>query len=190
MHLLHAIDPSLIGERLAEARRARRLTQQQAADELGVARTTIAAMEKGVRRPRATELVKLAHLYGRPVSDFVRAEMPLPPDSIVQFRGAMGIDEPGDNTAVHRFAELWRWYVELEEQLGALLPRRYPAIYDVSGTFPELPLRYVTLAVQAYEQGLLTEGQLGERLGTDRVGTRERVLELRTEPQPAEDVAR
>ena len=72
-HVLNTIDPTVIGERLADARRARRLTQQQAAEELGVARTTITAMEKGDRRPRASELVKLAQLYGRPVGDFVRA---------------------------------------------------------------------------------------------------------------------
>ena len=57
-HLLTSIDPAIIGERLAEARRARGLTQQQAAEFLDVARTTITAMEKGERRPRAVELVK------------------------------------------------------------------------------------------------------------------------------------
>lgn len=136
-HLLHSIDPKLIGERLADARRARRLTQQQAADELGVARTTITAMEKGVRRPRATELVKLAQLYARPVNEFVRADTPPRPSFVVQFRAVKGIDEAGANTDVLRFGELCRWYVELEEQLGAPLPRRYPAVYDVSDTPPE-----------------------------------------------------
>ena len=63
-HILNTIDAGVLGERLADARRARNLTQQAAADALGVSRTTITAMEKGDRRPRASELVSLARLYG------------------------------------------------------------------------------------------------------------------------------
>jgi hypothetical protein len=52
---------------------------------------------------------------------------------------------------------------------------------------PHLPLRYAALAVQAYVDGRLTEGQLARRLGTDRVGARERVRELTSESEPSED---
>jgi Zn-dependent peptidase ImmA (M78 family)/transcriptional regulator with XRE-family HTH domain len=137
MHVLNTIDPTVIGQRLADARRARRLTQQQAADELGVARTTITAMEKGDRRPRASELVKLAQLYGRPVGEFVRAETVSRPNFVVQFRAVRGAGEAGVSADVQRFEELCRWYVELEEALGSALPRRYPEVYDVSGAPPE-----------------------------------------------------
>lgn len=136
-HVLNTIDPAVVGERLADARRARHLTQQQAAAELGVARTTITAMEKGDRRPRATELVKLAQLYGRPVGDFVRAETTSRPNFVVQFRAVRGAEEAGVSADIQRFEELCRWYVELEEELGAPLPRRYPPAYDISGTVPE-----------------------------------------------------
>lgn len=141
-HILNTIDPALIGERLAEARRARNVTQQQAASELGVARTTITAMEKGERRPRATELVRLAQLYGRPVGEFVRAEQQKPrPDFVVQFRAVQGSDKNDRaskrNSDIQRFEQLCRWYVELEEMLGASLPRRYPDTYDISNTPPD-----------------------------------------------------
>lgn len=137
-HILNTIDPVTIGERLAEARRARRLTQQQAADALGVARTTITAMEKGDRRPRATELVTLARLYGRPVGDLVRREPHGPrPNFVVQFRTVRGPGEGSVDPDIQRFEDLCRWYVDLEELLGAPLPRRYPGVYDVSGTPPE-----------------------------------------------------
>lgn len=136
-HLLNTIDPGVIGERLVEARRARRLTQQQAAETLGVARTTITAMEKGKRRPRAAELVKLAQLYGRSVQEFVRAETRSQPNFVVQFRAVRGAGQEGASADIQRFGEFCRWYVELEEQLGAPLPRRYPAVYDVSNTPPE-----------------------------------------------------
>ncbi len=49
--LLHTIDPEVLGERIASARRARYLTQQAVADVLNVARTTVVAMENGKRRP-------------------------------------------------------------------------------------------------------------------------------------------
>jgi Zn-dependent peptidase ImmA (M78 family)/transcriptional regulator with XRE-family HTH domain len=136
-HVLNTINPTVIGERLADARRTRGLTQQQAAEELGVARTTITAMEKGDRRPRASELIKLAHLYGRPVHEFVRAETESKPNFVMQFRAVRGAEGADANADIQRFEEFCRWYVELEEQLGAPLPRRYPAVYDISGTPPE-----------------------------------------------------
>lgn len=136
-HVLDTLDAGVIGERLAEARRARRLTQQLAADELGVARTTITAMEKGERRPRAAELVKLAQFYGRAVGEFVRAEVEPRPDFVVQFRAVRWADEADAQSDIHRFGELCRWYVDLESELGAALPRRYPPVYDVSGATPE-----------------------------------------------------
>ena len=45
-----SIEPRRLGGRLQEARAARGLTQQDLADVLGLARTTITAIEKGERR--------------------------------------------------------------------------------------------------------------------------------------------
>lgn len=133
-HLLTSIDPQVLGERLAEARRARHLTQLQASEEIAVARTTIAAMEKGERRPRASELVKLAQLYGRPVNEFVEPEEQRRPNFAVQFRSVRGSEEDESNLDVRRFGEFCQWYVDLEDQLGAPLPRNFPETYDVSHT--------------------------------------------------------
>ena len=110
---LMSVDPEVIGERLASARRARGLTQQQAAEGLGVARTTITAMEKGDRRPRASELFTLARLYGRSLGDLVR---PLregeTPSFVVQFRAAHVEDTPATESKrekdIQRFEELCR----------------------------------------------------------------------------------
>lgn len=141
-HLLDEIDAEVICERLAEARHARGMTQQQTSEALGIARTTVVAIEKGDRRPRASELAKLAQLYGRSVGSFVQA----PPRTgalsfIEQFRAAHStarVDADIDRNAdINRFEMLCRWYVELEEMLGAPLPRRYPESYDISGTPPE-----------------------------------------------------
>ena len=111
--MLDTIDPATIGERLADARRERRLTQQRVADALDVARTTIIAMEKGERRPRASELIKLAQIYGRAVSELVQPERhALSPDFLVQFRVAGGRRGAGDHVHeddIRRFEALCRW---------------------------------------------------------------------------------
>jgi Zn-dependent peptidase ImmA (M78 family)/DNA-binding XRE family transcriptional regulator len=161
MHVLDSIDPALIGERLAAARKARGLTQQQAADDLGVARTTVVAMEKGDRRPRAAELVRLAALYGRQVGDFVRASATAAQRSdafVVQFRGARS---PGDSDAnpardadIEAFRTLCDDYVELERLAASPLPRRYPEPYPTTGTEPERAAEEIA----AYERNRLGLG--------------------------------
>jgi Zn-dependent peptidase ImmA (M78 family)/transcriptional regulator with XRE-family HTH domain len=139
---LMSVDPQVIGERLASARRARGLTQQQAAAALRVARTTITAMEKGERRPRASELYTLARLYGRQIGDLVRpVREGESPSFVVQFRAARVEDTPANASKreqdIQRFEDFCRWYVDFEEMLDSPLPTRYPEEYDVSGTNPD-----------------------------------------------------
>jgi Zn-dependent peptidase ImmA (M78 family) len=99
-------------------------------------------MEKGDRRPRASELVALARLYAQPVRDFVQPEpKTATPGFLIQFRSARGA-QTGERASareadIRQFEQLCRWYAELEEMLGAPLPRRYPPVYDVSRTPPE-----------------------------------------------------
>ena len=148
---LMSVDSDVIGERLSSARRARGLTQLQAAEALGVARTTITAMEKGDRRPRASELYTLARLYGRQLGDLVRPfREDQTPSFVVQFRAVRSGETPATESNreqdIQRFEDLCRWYVELEEMLGAPLPVRYPEEYDASGTTPERAAEAVATA--------------------------------------------
>ena len=85
--ILQQLDPRMLGARLQDARKAANLTQQQVADELTVARTTIVAIEKGERRIAAGELISLAQLYRRPVSDFVSRKV-ITESFVPQFRSA------------------------------------------------------------------------------------------------------
>ena len=71
------IDPKIVGSRLAEARKARGVTQDAAATQLGCSRPTLIAIEKGTRPPKAEEVVALAKLYGQKVSEVVRPGEPL-----------------------------------------------------------------------------------------------------------------
>ena len=69
---LDAIEPLTLGTRLHEARKARGLTQQQVAERLGIARTTIVAIEKGRRRLKPGELIELASLLAQNVSEILQ----------------------------------------------------------------------------------------------------------------------
>ena len=138
-HALKGIAPRALGRRLQEARKARGLTQQDAADSLSVARTTVTALEKGERRMRPGELIQLARLYGRPVSEFVGPKEPIA-DFAVQFRrSAGGGDETDAETAaaVEEFRRLCEDYLYLENLSGAPLRRNYPPQYSTDGTSPE-----------------------------------------------------
>jgi transcriptional regulator with XRE-family HTH domain len=68
---LKQLDPRQLGERLKDARKARGLTQEAVATKLGILRTTLVAMEKGDRRVTPGELIEMAKMFGRPVSEFV-----------------------------------------------------------------------------------------------------------------------
>jgi len=64
MTSLEQIMPVEAGERLRIAREGAKITQAAAASAIGVARTTIVAIEQGERRARINELQQLAKLYG------------------------------------------------------------------------------------------------------------------------------
>ena len=150
-HVLETLDPTVIGVRLTEARKARGLTQQQVADELGVARTTLTAMEAGERRPRAAELVQLATLYGRNLGELVRAaRKPPTADLVVQFRTARTPAGSERDAAldgdIQVFQQLCADFLELEELLSAPLLRRYPEVYDMRGSEPERAAEDVALS--------------------------------------------
>ncbi len=140
-HVLETADPRVLGQRLQEARKARGLTQQEAADFLKVARTTITALEKGDRRLRPDELIQLAKLYARPVSRFVGAKESIV-DFTVQFRTAMAHSGPRQarkelQEAVQEFQELCENYLYLEKLNGIRWRPSYPPQYPIAGISPE-----------------------------------------------------
>ena len=53
-----------IGIRLQELRKARKLTQQELADKMGVSRATVSNYEVGRRAPHISELQRFAEFYG------------------------------------------------------------------------------------------------------------------------------
>ena len=147
---LESEDPRAIGRRLQEARKSRGLTQQDAADALSIARTTITALEKGDRRPRAEELVRLAGMYGRKVNDLVGPREPVP-DFAVQFRAAAARSGQASvqeevNQVVNDFQRLCEDYSQLERLNGVSLEHAYPAQYRAEGISSELAAQDIASA--------------------------------------------
>ncbi len=138
-HVLDTTDPKVLGRRLQEARKARGLTQQDVAKELGIARTTVTAMEKGERRVQPGEILQLAKLYGRAVSDLVRMREVME-EFAVQFRVALaqaGRHHGELQQAIQEFQRLCEDYLELERLCGSPLTRTYPPQYPIEGLSPE-----------------------------------------------------
>lgn len=131
--VLESVDMRELGQRLQQARKRRGLTQADAAEVLGVARTTITAIEKGERRLKPEELLALAEAYARSVSDLV-ADRPHIEPFEVQFRAAIrrsDKDEAKIEAVIEDWEDLCRNYLELEQIVGAPLAQNYPPEYQV-----------------------------------------------------------
>jgi Zn-dependent peptidase ImmA (M78 family)/transcriptional regulator with XRE-family HTH domain len=129
MNDVERIDPRVLGQRLAEARKARGVTQEAAAKHLGLSRPTFIAIEKGTRRPRPEETVKLAGYYGRSLHELVRPGAPaveLEPHLRAVVTGSRGEREDVIQAIreLQGFAEDYR---ELERLAGAKPIENYPA---------------------------------------------------------------
>ena len=132
-NILESIDMKALGRELQQARIKKGVTQEEAARIIEVARTTMVSIEKGDRRVRADELIKLAHAYGLSVSDFVRPR-PVLAMSKPQFRGPV-LKTEADNALIEPYVEqlkqLARDYFELERITETPLVRKYPPEYEI-----------------------------------------------------------
>lgn len=130
------VDPRILGLRLQEARKATGMTQQEVADHLGMARTTVVAIEKGERKVTSQEVVQFAKLYKRAVSDLVSKRV-VAESLVPQFRASLkDVDVSYDQAAIE-LQNRAEDYVELERIVGAPLAMRFPPEYDTRGTAPE-----------------------------------------------------
>ncbi len=121
--------PRIVGQRLAEARKSRGMTQEVAAEHLGLSRPTFIAIEKGERAAKPAEIVKLAALYGQPVHHFVRTTEPVT-DFQPHFRAAVEKVKPDDadqlRAAIGEFKVFVENYLDLERRMKAPMRLNYP----------------------------------------------------------------
>lgn len=171
------MDQAKVGDRLRVARSASGLTQEQAAQSLGLARTTLVAIERGDRPPRPEELLALAKLYQVSVHSLLRPSA-VRVDVVAQFRRTRGASEDRDALeALTLLHDLAAAYVELEQRLHKVTLLDYP---------PERRLGRGRVEQQAEELAAELRSRLGLGLGPipDLVGLLELELGLRVFVRP------
>lgn len=115
-----------IGRRLRCAREAKGITQAAAASAIGVARTTLVAIEQGRRTWRPSEIQRLAATYGTTANELLRDEA-VHVNLAPRFRKLSGSGSDQAESAARLLADLVRAEVELENLLGIRRTLNYPA---------------------------------------------------------------
>lgn len=103
-----------LGKRLREVREYLNLPQQYVADKLGIARSAISDIERGVRKVDSLELKKLSKLYMYPVSYFLGEEKPDEPIRALA-RAVVDLTDK-DRAEVLRFAQFLRFSADAEQR--------------------------------------------------------------------------
>lgn len=137
-YILDSIDPKLIGSKLQDARKACSFTQQQVAERVGIARTTLVAIEKGERRLTNQELTNLSKIYNKAISSLLKTDVFV--DSFFsQFRTASGlvVEEIDIRKSTERLQVFAENYLELERLCNSSITKIYPSLYNIRGTSPE-----------------------------------------------------
>lgn len=119
--------PALV-ERLVAARKSAGVTQDMAAAHLDMSRPTFIGIEKGTRRPRPEELVKLAELYKTSVNTLLRQETQ-PPKLQPHLRSVLNSnaeDQEGLETAIAKLTGFVDDYQTLEKKLDARTITNFP----------------------------------------------------------------
>lgn len=152
----NAISGPVLAERLRSARSGAALTQDAAAAGLGIARTTLVAIEKGQRPVKSEELLALASLYGVSVGKLTSPDA-VHVDLAGKFRRTEGKDP--SRTVTQSLALLNRLVtgaVQLERLVGQDLRTDYP---------PPVRIRAATALQQAEDAADSLRARLGLGLG-------------------------
>jgi len=176
VNILENRSPKEIGERLRLARSNAGLTQQKAADDLKLARTTLLAIEKGERRIRTAEFRAMVALYGISVNDFFQCATAAA-ELVPRFRAGYGTSAEAAIESARLLNELAIAEYELERILGMPLRRDYP---------PERRIGPGDIPDQAEDAALDTRQRLGLGLSpiNDMVSLLEREVGIRIFVQP------
>jgi len=145
------LSPAHVGSRLRTAREAAGMTQAKAAALVGLARTSLVAVEKGERMARTRELQRLARAYSTTVNTILRREAAFV-EFTPRFRKLTSRAESHCSEAAELLERLVRAEVELESLLGILRSFNYP---------PERPL----LGADVVRQGEQDATELRHWLG-------------------------
>jgi len=112
-----------IGRKLESARKAIGYTQEKAALESGIGKSSICEFEKSKREPKFSQLAKLAEVYRKTVDFFLSDESPV--ENLMLWRDAPSIEEEIKQTEAE-FRQLCEQYHKLELLMGQKRSVRLP----------------------------------------------------------------
>jgi len=144
------IDLIQLGERLRVARSQSRLTQEAAAVDAGISRTTLVAIERGQRRPRPEELRSFAQIYRVSMNELLNPTS-VHVDLAARFR-CVDAQDNSIGEALRLLSKLAAAAVSLEQLVGMPLSYQYP---------PEQPISPGNILEQAEEAALSLRHRLG-----------------------------
>lgn len=171
------VRPDVLGARLKAARTATRTTQEAAANELGISRTTVVAIEAGKRQVTMAELRAMARLYDVSETDLLDDAAPL--DLPVQFRSNVPKEQMDDEVKVASMLNrLANSVVQLEILVGLVAPKLDVPVVVLS--------RDESIEQQAEDAALALRARLGLGIGPiqDLTGLMESELGLRVFERP------
>ena len=145
------LSPTHVGSRLRAAREAAGMTQTEAASRVGLARTTLVAVEQGDRRIRTGELQRLARTYSTTANTILRREAAFV-QLALRFRKLPSSKGTSCTQAADLLEGLVRAEVELENLLGISRSFNYP---------PERPLLGGDVVRQAEQDAMELRHWLG-----------------------------
>ena len=170
------MDPIKLGRWLRAARETRGLSQQAAADALGVPRTAVTQIESGKRSVSTLELTKLAECYRHPVSHFFKEAVEDENEDVLValLRIVPSLKRDSEvREQIDRCVSLCREGVVLEKILGLGL-RTGPPVYNVR--VPRTAGQAVTQAEQLADEersrlnmGNAPLADVAERIGSQGI---------------------
>lgn len=150
-----SIDQAELGRRLRQARETCGLTQDDVAQEMGLARATVAQIELGNRSVSGLELAKFSYLYARDIRDFVAQTFNAESLTAVLLRAEDGEDD-GVRAALRDCIALGHQLRDLEGMLG---------ISRSTATVPSYPSVILASKWDAIQSGARAASEERRRLG-------------------------
>lgn len=153
------LDQATLAQRLRDARVRCGMTQQEAADAMGVSRTAVTQIEGGSRAVSTLELTRFAARLRQPVGDLLAGQGMAAPDDdllVLLYRATEDLAGDGPRAEVDRCVALFRAGAALERLLGR----------EVSPAgLPEYAFRPPRGIGEAIEQGAAVAERERRRLG-------------------------
>ena len=107
---------TFVGKKLQELRKARRLTQQQLADKMGVTRATVSNYEVGRRAPHLSELKRFAEFYGVGLDYFGVASSDEVFELLSRAKSVFESDDVSKETKDELYLSLMQLYLSIKQK--------------------------------------------------------------------------